>query len=402
MAFRPSKQNLGLSALAVVAIGLLAWSFMPVPVEVDVARVSRGDLRVTVDHEGKTRVRERYVVSSPLGGRLVRIGLKPGERVMAGKTLLALIEPSDPALLDVRQRSQALARVDAAAAALKRAQSETERVTSLHDKALQDLERERKLRIRDVVSAETLEAAQAREQASAAEVRAAEFAVRVAAFELEQAQAALVHTRVASSEESRSFRFEVPAPIDGVVLRVFQESATIVTPGTRLLEVGDPTDLECEVDVLSTDAVRIMPGQRVQFERWGGPGTLEGRVRVREPSGYTKISALGVEEQRVNIIVDLTDPPEARPSLGDGYRVEARIVTWEGRGLLKVPSGALFRRDGEWTVFRIEEGRVHASPVKVGHGNGLETEILDGLKEGDRLVLHPSDKVAEGVAVTER
>lgn len=402
MAWRPSKQNVGILVLAVLALGMLGWSFMPVPVEVDVAAVSRGDLRVTVDHEGKTRVKERYVVSSPLGGRLVRVGLKPGERVVAGKTLVALIEPADPALLDLRQRSQALARVDAAGAALKRANSEVERVTSLHHKAMLDLDRERKLKARDVVSVETMEAVRSREQASAAEVRAAEFAGKVAAFELEQAQAALVHTKIVSPGETEDFRFEVPAPVDGVVLRVFQESATVVTPGSRLLEIGDPTDLECEVDVLSTDAVGIMPGQRVFFERWGGPGLLEGRVRVREPSGYTKISALGVEEQRVNIIIDLTDPPEARPSLGDGYRVEARIVTWEGKGLLKVPSGALFRREGEWTVFRIEEGQARICPVKVGHNNGLETEILAGLSEGDQLVMHPSDKIADGVVVRER
>jgi HlyD family secretion protein len=402
VAWRPSKQNLALSVLAVLAVGLLVWSFVPKPVEVDLTRVTRGGLRVSVDHEGKTRVRERYVVASPLGGRLVRIVLKPGERVTAGKSLLAQIEPADPTLLNLRERSQALARVDAAESALKRAKAEVDRLAALAEQAARDLDRELKLRARDVASVESLVAARARERAAAAARRAAEFATNVAAFELELAQSALVHTRIASPGETPSFRFEIPSPIDGVVLRVFQESATVVAPGAPLLEVGDPTDLECEVDVLSTDAVGIVPGQLVVFERWGGAGELRGRVRVREPAAYTKISALGVEEQRVNIIIDLTDLPEARPTLGDAYRVEARIITWEGRDLIKVPTGALFRRAGEWAVFRVEDGQARIRTVKVGHANGLETEILEGLREGDPLVLHPSDKVADGVAVVGR
>jgi HlyD family secretion protein len=406
-----SRQRLVLIGLGLATVAVLAWSFVPTPVEVDSGRAERGTLTVTVDHEGKTRVRQRYVVSSPLAGRLLRVVLRPGDRVEASKTLLAAIEPVDPALLDVRARSQALARVDGAEAALKKATSEVERTRALASQARKVMDRDKSLqsRMRGGVSVEQYEGDVFQEQASLAGARSAEFALKIAGFELEQAQAALVHTRVASPGEgngvsgsSNTFRFEVPSPISGVVLRVFQESTTVVAPGTRLLEVGDPSDLECEVDLLSTDAVKVRPGQRVIFEQWGGDKPLEGRVRVREPSGFTKVSALGVEEQRVNVITDLTDPPSARPTLGDAYRVDARVVIWEGKDVLKVPAGSLFRRDGGWAVFRVEGGRAVARPVQVGHSNGFETEILGGLVAGDSAILHPGDRVSNGVPVRAR
>jgi HlyD family secretion protein len=401
-----SAQNLVLTGLGVAALLLLAWGFVPAPVEVDLGRVGRGALALTVDHEGKTRVKERYVVSSPLAGRLVRIGLHAGDRVEAGKTLLAVIEPTDPALLDVRARSQALARVDAADAARKKASSDLEHAQSLYAQARRELERDRRSYTHQGISQEDLEKATFGELAAGAAVRSAEFALKIADFEREQAQAALLHTRVAAPGDSEStpepFRFDIPAPVSGVVLHVYQESTTVVTPGAKLVEVGDPAELECEIDVLSTDAVRVRPGQRVILEHWGGERPLEGRVRVREPSAFTKVSALGVEEQRVNIIIDLTDTPSARPTLGDGYRLEARIVIWESADVLKVPAGALFRRGGDWAVFRVEDGRAVTHTIKVGHNNGLEAEVLEGLSDGDRLLLHPSDRVADGVAIRER
>jgi HlyD family secretion protein len=383
-------------------LGLLVWTYLPAPAEVDLAQVERGPMMVTIDHEGKTRVRERYVVSAPLSGRLVRIEHRPGDAIERDRTLLAVIEPVDPSLLDVRQRSEALARVDAAEAGCLQAQSQLERAQNVWLQAHNDLERDTKLRSQGHISREEYEATWSREQVAAAEQRSAEFAVRIAEFELDQARAALFHTRGVSSGESEPFRFEVPAPIDGVVLRVHQESATVVSPGTPLIEVGDPTDLECEVDVLSTDAVQIQPGQRVLLERWGGGRSLEGRVRVREPSGFTKISALGVEEQRVNIIIDLLDPRERRPTLGDGYRVEARIVVWEGRDVLKVPAGALFQSKNGWSVFRERDGHAWLQIVDVGRTNGLETEVLAGLDMGDHVILHPSDRVQNGVAIQPR
>jgi HlyD family secretion protein len=397
-----SLRNLLLTAFGLGLVGLLVWAFLPGPIEVDLGRVERGELLVTVDHEGKTRVKDRYVVSSMLAGRLVRIGLKPGDAVAARKTLLAVIEPADPALLDVRARAQAEARVEAAKAAKRQAAVNVERARAAHAQATKELERARRLRPGGVVGAEEYESRLYRAETTAAEVRAAEFAVQIADFELEQAQAALIHTRPRSPGETEPFRFDVPAPITGVVLRVFQESATVVQPGTRLLEVGDPADLECEIDVLSADAVKVRPGQRVIIEHWGGERPLVGRVRVREPSAFTKVSALGVEEQRVNIIVDLVDPPAARPTLGDGYRVEARIVAWEGKDVLKVPAGALFRRGDDRAVFALERGRAVLRPVQVGHDNGLEAEVLGGLEEGDEVVLHPSDRIRDGVRVAPR
>jgi HlyD family secretion protein len=388
--------------LGLGALGLVAWAFRPSPVEVDLGRVGRGALLVTVDHEGKTRVKERHEVSAPLMGRLLRIELRPGDAVAAGRTRLAVIEPADPALLDVRARAQAEARVEAAAAARAQAASDVEKARALHDQAEKDLGRVHQLRVRRSIAEQEYDAAVAREQVALAEARSAEFAQRIAEFELEQARAALVHVQPTAPGGAEGVRFEIIAPISGVVLRVFQESATVVTPGTRLLEVGDPADLECEVDVLSTDAVQIRPGQRVILEHWGGEGPLQGRVRVREPAAFTKVSALGVEEQRVNIIIDLIDPPEKRPTLGDGYRVEARIVVWERPDVLKVPAGALFRRGDGWAVFREERGRAAPRPVTIGRSNGLEAEVREGLAENDRVILHPSDRVVAGVAVAPR
>ncbi len=397
-----SKQNLLLILVGVAVLGLLVWAFLPGAIDVDLGRVERGDLLVTVDHEGKTRVRERYVVSSPLTGRLLRIELHPGDPVTAGKTHLAVIEPADPALLDIRTRAQAEARVEAARAARKQAAANLERARTLAAQAQAELRRARQLLHGRSISPQEHEQILHREQATASEARAAQFALRIADFELEQARAALIHTRPRSPGEVEPVRFDILAPVSGVVLRVFQESATVVSPGTRLLEVGDAIDLECEIDVLSTDAVKVQPGQRVILEHWGGPTPLQGRVRVREPSAFTKVSALGVEEQRVNIIIDLLDPPARRPTLGDGYRVEARIVVWEGRDVLEVPAGALFRRGAGWAVFRVERGRAVPRPVTIGQNNGLKAEVLDGLEEEDRVVLHPSDRVTAGVRVTPR
>lgn len=399
---RLSLQNTltGLAALAVVA--LLVWSFLPAPVEVDVASAVRGELLVTVDHEGKTRVKERYVVSSPLAGRMLRVELKPGDPVVADDTLLAVIEPADPALLDVRATSLAEARVEAAKAAKSQAMVALDRSRVLLAEAESELNRVRELRSKQAATLRDYESATFRQQAAAADMRSAEFALRIAEFELEQAESAFVYTRPQSNDSADSYQFRVPAPIDGVVLRVLQESTTIVSPGTPIVEVGDSTDLECVVDVLSADAVRIRPGQRVILEYWGGEHPLEGRVRVREPAAFTKISALGVEEQRVNIIVDLVGDADDRPTLGDGYRVEARIVTWQDRDVLKVPAGALFRDGEQWAVFKVEDGRARLRHVTVGQSNGLETQILDGLAEHDRVILHPTDQVENGVAIAPR
>jgi HlyD family secretion protein len=389
-----------LVALGVVA--LLAYAFWPQPVEVDLGRAVSGPLRVTVDERGKTRVRHRYVVSAPLSGQVLRIDWKPGHAVYAGKDVLAVLEPADPALLDDRARAEAEARVKAGKTAVTQANARLERARAAHRYQLSELERVRRLYAGRTASRQEFENAVQQERTAKEDLRAAGLGVRIAGFELDLARAALVRTRPRSPGEEGEWRVEVRAPITGRVLHVYQESAAVVTPGTKLLEVGDPTDLEVEVEVLSADAVKIRPGAKVLMEHWGGARPLAGHVRLVEPSGFLKVSALGVEEQRVYVIVDFDDPPARRPQLGDAYRVEARVVTWEGEKVLKVPAGTLFRRGDDWAVYVVREGKARLRGVRVGHGNGLETEVREGLAEGEEVILHPSDKVAEGVAVRAR
>jgi HlyD family secretion protein len=406
---RWSARYFGYAAVGLLIVGFIVWAFLPGPVEADVASVTRGLLQVTVDHEGKTRVRERYVVSAPLTGRLARTHLHAGDAIQAGKTLLAVIEPRDPELLDVSARAQAEARVRAAEEELqKQSGPRQEEARSAYQKARTDLERSARLLQNRNISQEEYDVVVLRERTAAAALRAIEFAVRIAKFELDQARAALIRTRPASPGEQSDWLFEIRAPIDGRVLRIFQESAVVVTPGTRLLEVGDPIDLEVEVDVLSTDAVKVQqalqasPDVKVLLEHWGGRDPLKGRVRLVEPSGFTKISALGVEEQRVWVILDFTDPPARWQALGDGYRVDARIIIWEGRDVLQVPAGALFRHQDGWAVFVVQGGRARLRPVQVGATNGLQTQILDGLAEGESVIVHPSDRIQSDIAIMAR
>lgn len=396
---RAIVRNWGWIVAAVMVVGLLVYAFRPVPVEVDTAAVSRGPLVVTVSAEGKTRIRERYVVSAPLAGQLLRIRHRPGDEVTAGQSVVAVIEPTDPSLLDARAKAEIDARVKATDAARQQADAGLKRAKTAHDLARKQWERVKGLG--PSVSADERETAEAKERVAADEVRAAEFAVRVAEFEHEQAKAARVRTQPRLSADTEADRLDIRAPIGGLVLRVFQESEAVVTGGTKLLELGDPRDLEMEIDVLSTDAVKMKPGARVIVDHWGGPESLAGRVRVVEPAGFLKVSALGVEEQRVNVIADFTDPLEKRKPLGDAYRVEARIVISEGEAV-KVPAGALFRKGTGWACFALRDGRAKLTEVSVGRTNGLETEVTSGLTEGDTVVLHPSDRVKDGVRVVTR
>lgn len=387
-------------AVGGAALALLVYAFIPPPVSVDIARIERGPMQVTVDEDGKTRVRERYVVSAPLGGQLLRIDLDEGDRVEAGKTLLASIAPHAPSLLDPRAASEAEARVQAAQAAVDQADARLKAAEAALNLATRHLERARPLHTKGVVSQEELDERIHQQRIAAENVRAAQFARQTAEYEVKLAQAALIRTR--DSSEGTGERFKIHSPVDGHVLRVIQESATVVTPGTQLLEVGDPRELEVEVDVLSADAARIKEGARVILERWGGDHPLEGRVRLIEPSGFMKISALGVEEQRVNVIIDLLDPPEKRASLGDAYRVETRIVVWEKDSALLVPAGALFRDGEAWAVYVVRDGKAALQHVEIGQNNGMVAEVISGLEEGETVILHPSDKVSSGTAVVPR
>ena len=399
---RPFLRKLPLIVLGLALAGALVYSFRPQPVAIDAVAVVRGPLQVTVDEEGKTRIKERYIVSSPLAGQLLRIDRHAGDQVAAGKTLITAIEPTDPGLLDIRALAQAEARIKAAEAAKARALPLLEEARAAYTLAEQELGRAGQLRAKGVITQSDFDTIAFRERSAGAQLRSAQFAVQIAEFELQLAQAALLRTQPRTGNTPDSWRFEILSPVDGRVLRVFQESATVVSAGTPLVELGNPADLEVEVDVLSTDAVKIAAGAKVQFEHWGGTPPLNGRVRLVEPAAFTKVSALGVEEQRVKVVIDFVDPPESWKALGDAYRVEARIVIWEQDDVMKIPAGALFRHADGWAVFAIEAGRATLRPVRMGRNNGLEAEVLEGLRVGERVILHPSDKIRPGRAIAPR
>lgn len=388
--------------LAVAVVAAAVWAFLPEPVPVDVGEVSLGPLQVTVEEEGKTRIRERYVISAPLAGRLRRIALHEGDPVDEGATVVAIIEPTDPALLDARAKAEAEARVRASEAAVSRAQSRLEQASIDLDFAESEYGRVLKAFESGAATPREAEEYRVRYDTAGKALRAVEFAHDIADFELDLAQNALLHTNPSPGLADQEFRFLIHAPISGVVLRVLQESVAVITPGTPLLEVGDPSDLEVVIDVLSTDAVRIRPGATVIIDQWGGDEPLLASVRLVEPSAFTKISALGVEEQRVNVVADFVSPIEQRPTLGDGFRVEGRIVTWEGAGVVRVPSSAIFRHGDGWAVFAIEEDRARRRAIEVGHRTGLVAEVLGGLEPGRSVVLHPGDTVRDGVRVVPR
>ena len=378
---------------------LIGWSLIPDPLPADFATVERGRLRVTIDEEGETRVRDRFVVSAPLAGRVLRIELEPGDPVIAGDTVLATFQPSDPVLLDARSRAEAEARVKAADAALGSAGADLDRARAELKKAEADLERARRLAGEEIVSAEQLEAAELDYDTRLKAVRAAEFAMRTSAYDLEVARASLVEPGAGDGSREPIL---IRSPVNGTVLRRLRESEAVVPAGEPLLEVGDPADLEIVSDLLSTDAVKVRRGQKVLIEQWGGERPLHGVVRRVEPSGFMKVSALGVEEQRVNVIVDFEDPREAWQTLGDGFRVEVRIVTWEQDDVLTVPTSSLFRQGEGWAVYAVEDGKAVLTPVEVGRRNGLAAQVQDGLDEGRQVIVHPSDAIADGVKVEQR
>jgi HlyD family secretion protein len=389
-------------AVAVAGIALLAYALWPQPVQVDVLRVTRGPLQVTIDEDGKTRVKERYVVSAPLSGQLGRVELHPGDAVEAGKTMVAAIEPTDPALLDARLMSEAESRVKAAEAAKEQATARLAAAREAHLLAEHNLKRAQGLVLTKAIPQAEFDATEHQERIAAETLRAAEFGDRVAVFELALAQAAFVRTRPTTKEKNEPQRLEIRSPVDGKVFRVIQESAAVVSLGQPLIEIGNPRELEIEIDVLSADAAQIAPGAKVLLEHWGGAKPLNARVRLVEPSGFTKISALGVEEQRVNVIADFDEPAEQLSNIGDAFRVEARVVIWETQDTIKVSSGALFRHGESWAVFAIKQQRAELRTVKIGHNNGQEAEVLEGLSPAEEVVAYPSDSVRDGTRVASK
>jgi HlyD family secretion protein len=385
--------------LVVAALGGLGyWAFRSRPVPADFAAVARGTLEVTVEEEGRTRVRDRYVVSAPLPGRMHRIELDPGDPVIARKTVVARFQPAEPALLDARTRAELEARVSTAEAALDGARADRERIRTELPFAQAQLKRAQQLVKDRVISPAELEGAERQVQTLERSIQSGTFAVRAAEHQLEQARASLLQTRGGRA----GALIPLYSPVDGVILRRLQESEAVVPTGQPLVEIGDLDDLEIVSDLLSSAAVAVSPGDPVQIEQWGGEYALAGRVRLIEPSGFTKISALGVEEQRVNVIVDFSDPREKWKSIGDGYRVELRIVVWRKHDVVKVPTSSLFRHEADWAVYRIEGDRAVLQIVEIGQRNGLEAEVLKGLSAGDRIVVYPSEAIGDGVEVTPR
>ncbi len=381
---KPARRIVLLLAL-VGAAALSAAVLRPRPIQVETGVVARGPLQVVIEEDGETRIHHRYVTAAPVAGRLERITLHPGDAVAAGEVVAHL----DPAPLDPRSRQQAEARLASVEASRREADALVARARSALDQARTTLRRTERLAGEKVVAADALDAARTAAATAASDLDAARQRARAAAFDVANARAALLEGL--GSEES----VPVVAPVGGRVLRVCEECERVVPAGTALVELGDLGELEVVVDVLSTDAVQVRPGAAMWLDAGEGK-RLRGRVRTIEPSGFTKVSPLGVEEQRVNVIGDLLDPPAG---LGDRFRVEAQIVLWESRDVLQVPSGALFRDGDRWAVFTLEAGRARRRPVQLGHRNPEAAEILDGLKAGETVIVHPSDAIEEGVRV---
>ncbi len=393
--FARHRKRMVLVIGAVLLAAAVLYGFLPGPVLVERVEVTRGPLEVTVDEEGQTRVQDRFVVSAPVPGYARRLPWAVGDAVQQGDVLLRL-EPTRAPSLDARSRARAQAAVAAARARLQAAEEEVEAAGAAAELALRELDRLTLLYEAGHASQQALDQALAARRQAQARLRSATFAVDVARFDVEAAQTAL---RYAGREPADGDVIDVRAPVDGVILAVHRKSEGVVQPGQPLVEVGDPRALEVVVEVLSVDAVRLGSGTRVRFDRWGGEAPLEGRVRVVEPVGLTRVSALGVEEQRVRVIADLTSPPERWQRLGDGYRVEAQFILWEGSDVVRVPSSALFREGDGWAVFVAEDDEAVLRRVEVGHQAGLQAEILSGLEVGEYVIPHPDADLQDGTPI---
>jgi HlyD family secretion protein len=392
-----------LGALALAGVAALLWlAFRPQPVAVDLATVARGPLEVTVEAEGMTRIRQVYQVSAPIAGYTARSPVAVGDPVVAHETVVAAIAPAAPAFLDARAREEAAAAVTEGEAALRAAEARVDQRVSDLDYASAQHNRARALAGRGVIAQSNLDDAALR-------LRIAETALDASRSEREMAEATLARARAALigpqagnlAEANGACCVELTAPSSGHVLSIVNRSARPVQPGEPLLEIGEHGDLEIEVDLLSSDAVRIAPGAAAYVERWGGP-PLAARVRRIDPAAFTKVSALGIEEQRVRVYLDFVDQGPDLGSLGEGFRVYVRIVEWRGEDVLQVPVSSLFRTADAWTVFRVEGERARLTHVEVGRRNAKAAEVLGGVTEGDRIVTYPGDRVQDGAILLDR
>jgi HlyD family secretion protein len=392
---RRARQGIVLLVLLALAAGAVL-AFRPKPVPIDLGQVSRGPLVVAVEETGVTRVKDRFVISAPVAGTMSRLALEPGDEVKEGATV-AEIAPTLSPLLDERARAQAEARLGAALSALGRAGAEASRASKAHELAMQEFERTRKLNAGGASTPKALEEAEFQVRMRRDEVSSAQYTEKIAQEEVRSARAALGRGGRATDGYVR-----IASPISGQVLKVMQKSAGVVGPGMPLLEVGDSAALEVVVDLLTTDAVNVRPGTPATIMGWGMDRPLAGRVRLVEPSAFTRPSALGVDEQRVNVMVTLTEPRERWPELADGFRVEVRIALWEAADVVKAPQGGVFRQGEEWAAFRVEGDVARLVKVRLGHRGDREVEVLSGLSPGDRLAVYPGDRVKDGARVLAR
>ncbi len=383
-------------------LALLVYAFIPEAEKVDLAQVQRGDVLITLDGEGKTRIRDIYVVSAPIEGRVMRIESEPGDVVKAGETIIANMIPADPRFLDKRSETQARADVQGAEAAKGLAASKVDRARAELEFALAEYKRAEELFKNGNVSISRLEQNDLQVKMRKAEVKTALADLQVMESRLAAAKAQLVQPGDEGNNDVDRCQVCVHAPVDGKLLRIFHKSEGVIPMGTALAEIGNPENLEIVIEMLSRDAVKVRPGDMALVKRWGGDTDIRARVRLVEPSGYTKISALGVEEQRVNIILDFIDPIEKWRALGNAFRVEASIVVDRAENVLHVPVSALFRQNEQWSVFVERDGRAVLQAVDVGRRNDHEAEIVKGLTENDRVIIHPGNDVSDGTRIVAR
>lgn len=389
MAQRRIRRNILLVVIA-VCVGALAWVLLrPVPILVEVSNATRGPLRITVDEDGETRAHDRFVVASPIPGRMLRVDLEEGDAVRANQVVVRI----EPLPLNQQQREEVLGRVGSAEAAKRQADARAEHAREDYEQSKRDRERAEQLGRENVISTQALEQARNMEITAAEELRAARFNALAAASEVKIARAGLVGIEDAAAGHTV---ISLRAPTAGRVLRVVEKSERVVQAGAPLVVVGDPRKIEIVTDVLTIDAVNIKPGAPVFLEGWGGAHPLRAKVRLVEPAGFTKISALGVEEKRVNVIADFVDHPDG---LGDGFRVETRIVTWEASDVLKIPGSAAFRERGGWSVFVVDNGHARLRAIMIGHRSQTEAEILSGIDAGESVILYPPNQLRDGIAV---
>ena len=391
-------------------VALLIWFAWPQPVAVDLATAAKGPLEVTADDDGKTRVRHIYTVSAPIGGKVLRIShpmgaqgssLHVGDQVAADKTVVALMQPTPPSFLDVRSHDQLEAEVIAADASIQQQEAEVRRLEATLEFARTEFQRAQALARTQTISTQAFDRAKfevASNEAALASARAQlDFRRNMRA----SLAARLIDPASVAPPKDPACCVRVLAPASGRVLKIVQDSEAVVLPGAPLVDIGDPSDLEVVADLLSTDAVQIKVNAPVRIDGWGGP-PIRGKVVRVDPAGFLKVSALGIEEQRVRVTIDFTDPPALWSRLGHDYRVIVHATIWSADDVLTVPVSALFRKGEDWAVFVVEDGRAQSTPVKIGHRNNRMAEVLEGLAAGRQVVLHPSDKIADGVRIAQR